>query len=78
VLTVAVLCIPLLNQFITADPAVIALVNSVVPLLVIIFSTLCIFTSSEGILLGQKDLGFLGKSYTSFFFVVPCIMLHVK
>lgn len=78
VLSGAVLCIPLLNQFFTADPAVIALVNSVVPLLLIIFSTLGIFTASEGILLGQKDLGFLGKSYTSFFFVVPYLMLRVK
>lgn len=74
----ATLCIPLLNQFFTADPAVITLVNSVVPLLLIIFSTLGIFTSSEGVLLGQKDLGFLGKSYTSFFFVIPYLMLRVK
>ena len=74
----AVVCIPLLNPFFTADPAVIALVNSVVPLLLVIFSTLGIFTASEGILLGQKDLGFLGKSYTSFFFVVPYLMLRVK
>jgi len=78
VLMGAVLCIPLLNQFFTPDPAVIALVNSVVPLLLIIFSTLGIFTASEGIILGQKDLGFLGKSYTSFFFFVPFIMLRVK
>lgn len=74
----AVLCIPLMNQFFTADPAVSALVNSVVPLLLVIFSTLGIFTASEGILLGQKDLGFLGKSYTSFFFVVPYLMLRLK
>lgn len=78
VLMGGVLCIPLLNQFFTADPEVVALVNSVVPLLLIIFSTLGIFTASEGILLGQKDLGFLGKSYTSFFFFVPFIMLRVK
>lgn len=74
----AVLCIPLLNQFFTADPAVISLVNSVVPLLLIIFSTVGIFTASEGMLLGQKDLSFLGRSYTSFFFVVPYLMLRVK
>jgi len=74
----AVLCIPLLNQFFTADLAVMALVNSVVPLLLVIFSTLGIFTASEGILLGQKDLGFLGKSYSAFFFVVPYLMLRTK
>jgi Na+-driven multidrug efflux pump len=77
-LTGAVLCIPLLTRFFTADPTVMLLVNSVVPLLLIIFSTLGIFTASEGILLGQKDLGFLGKSYASFFFAVPYFMLLVK
>jgi len=77
-LAAAVLCIPLLHDFFTADPAVIALVNSVVPSLLVIFSTLGIFTASEGCLLGQKDLGFLGKSYTSFFFVVPYLMLRIK
>jgi Na+-driven multidrug efflux pump len=74
----AVLCIPSLNQFFTADPAVIGLVNSVLPLLLVIFSTLGLFTSSEGMLLGQKDLNFLGKSYASFFFVVPLLMLRLK
>ena len=74
----AVLCIPLLNQFFTADPAVVSLVNSVLPLLLVIFSTLGLFTSSEGMLLGQKDLNFLGKSYASFFFVVPFLMLRLK
>jgi Na+-driven multidrug efflux pump len=74
----AVLCIPLLNQFFTADPAVVSLVNSVLPLLLVIFSTLGLFTSSEGMLLGQKDLNFLGKSYASFFFVVPVLMLRLK
>jgi len=29
-------------------------------------------------LLGQKDLGFLGKSYASFFFAVPYFMLRIK
>jgi Na+-driven multidrug efflux pump len=74
----AVLCIPLMNQFFTADPAVISLVNSVLPRLLIIFSTLGLFTASEGMLLGQKDLNFLGKSYASFFFIIPLLMLRLK
>jgi Na+-driven multidrug efflux pump len=73
-----VLCIPFLNPLFTSDPTVMAQVNSVVPLLLVIFSTLGLFTSSEGILLGQQDLGFLGKSYASFFFIIPYFMLRVK
>ena len=74
----AVLCIPFLNPVFTSDTTVMALVNSVVPLLLVIFSTLGIFTSSEGMLLGQKDLGFLGKSYGMFFCIVPYFMLRLK
>jgi Na+-driven multidrug efflux pump len=72
------LCLPRLNPLLTSDPTVMASVNSVVPLLLVIYSTIGIFTSSEGMLLGQKDLGFLGKSYTSFFFIVPYFMLRLK
>jgi len=74
----AVSIIPFLGGFFTADPLVISLVRTVVPLLLVIFSTLGLFTSSEGVLLGQKDLGFLGKSYAIFFFVVPYFMLRLK
>eukprot|EP00980_Cylindrotheca_fusiformis_P018048 scaffold5772_cov101-Cylindrotheca_fusiformis.AAC.7 len=76
-LFVAVLCIPILNPLLTSDPKVVAMVNTVVPLLLVIYSTLGLFTSSEGILLGQKDLSFLGTSYASFFFIVPYFMLRV-
>lgn len=34
--------------------------------------------ASEGILLGQKDLNFVGSMYGSFFFAVPFFMLRVK
>lgn len=74
----AVLCIPLLSGFFTADPAVVALVNSVTPLLVGFFSVHGLLCASEGLLLGQKDLGFLGKMYASFFFAVPYFMLRLK
>ena len=77
-LFVAVSCIPLLNPIFTSDSVVTSSVNSIVPLLLIIFSTLGIFTSSEGMLLGQKDLSFLGNSYAAFFFIVPYFMLRVK
>lgn len=74
----AVMCIPFLNPLLTSDPDVMATVNAVIPFLLIIYSTVGIFTSSEGMLLGQRDLGFLGRSYASFFLVVPYFMLRVK
>mmetsp|Transcript_29095 Transcript_29095/g.70250 ORF Transcript_29095/g.70250 Transcript_29095/m.70250 type:complete len:799 (+) Transcript_29095:500-2896(+) len=70
--------IPLLTGFFTADPAVISLVNSVVPLLLAFFSIHGVLCSAEGLLLGQKDLNFLGKMYGAYFFVVPYLMLKVK
>jgi Na+-driven multidrug efflux pump len=74
----AVSAIPLLSGFFTADPAVVALVNSVTPLLLIFFAVHGIMCASEGLLLGQKDLGFLGKMYAGYFVAVPYLMLRVK
>jgi Na+-driven multidrug efflux pump len=74
----AVSAIPLLSGFFTSDPAVITLVNSVVPLLLVFFGTHGFVCGSEGLLLGQKDLGFLGKMYAVFFGAVPFLMLRVK
>jgi len=31
-----------------------------------------------GLLLGQKDLGFLGKAYAIWFFAVPSVMCRLK
>jgi len=70
--------IPLLTGFFTSDPVVINLVNSVVPLLLVFFGVHGFVCGTEGILLGQKDLGFLGKMYLSFFVAVPYVMLGVK
>ena len=70
--------IPLLTGFFTADPSVISLVNSVVPLLLAFFGIHGVLCSSEGLLLGQKDLNFLGRMYGSYFFAVPYLMLKVK
>jgi len=74
----AVGAIPLLSGFFTSDPAVISLVNSVVPLLLVFFATHGFVCGTEGLLLGQKDLGFLGKMYAAFFAAVPFLMLRVK
>lgn len=74
----AVSTIPLLTGLFTTDPAVIAMVNSAVPMLIGFFATHGVLCGLEGILLGQKDLGFLGKMYALYFAVVPMIMLRVK
>jgi len=74
----AVCGIPLVTGFFTADKAVISLVNSVVPLLLVFFGVHGFVCAAEGLLLGQKDLGFLGKMYASFFGAVPFMMLRVK
>ena len=70
--------IPLFSKFFTSDPLVIAQVNSVVPLLAGIFSIHGVICAGEGLLLGQRDLGYLGKAYGSYFFAVPYFMLRCK
>jgi Na+-driven multidrug efflux pump len=75
---IAVSTIPLLSGFFTSDPAVVALVNAVVPLLLVFFGVHGFLCGAEGMLLGQKDLGFLGKMYGLFFAAVPFLMMRVK
>ena len=70
--------ISLLSGFFTSDAAVIYLVNAVAPWLLIFFGVHGVLCSAEGILLGLKDLGFLGKVYAGFFAVVPFLLLQVK
>ena len=77
-LLAVVACIPLLSGFFTADPMVSALVNLVTPLLLGFFSVHGICMGVEGLLLGQKDLGFLGGMYGGFFFAIPFLMMRVK
>jgi Na+-driven multidrug efflux pump len=73
-----VACIPLTSTLFTTDSAVVALVCSIVPVLFVIFSLHGVFCGSEGILLAQRDLKFLGRMYTVFFAVVPYLMLRIK
>jgi len=69
---------PKLGRFFSSDPTVLAEVASAVPALVGIFLLHGVICGGEGLMLGQKDLGFLGKAYASFFFAVPYCMLRVK
>jgi Na+-driven multidrug efflux pump len=78
IMSTVVLAIPLVSKFFTTDPAVCAAINMVTPLLFGIVSVHGILCSMEGIILGQRDLAYLGKMYASFFFVVPYFMLRVK
>jgi Na+-driven multidrug efflux pump len=71
--------IPTLTRFImTTDPAVQSVVNSVVPIHVMIFLFHGVFCASEGILLAQKDLAFLGKMYGIYFAIVPALILQLQ
>lgn len=74
----AVAAIPLISGMFTSDATVIGLVNSVVPLLLGFFSVHGMLCASEGVLLGQKDLNFLGRMYGMYFFALPYLMLQVK
>ena len=77
-LSLIVACIPLFCPLLTTDTAVMALVQSVVPILSALFFTHGVFCASEGILLGLRDLKFLGRIYTLFFSVVPFLILRLK
>lgn len=70
--------LPLGVRLFTTDAAVTSLVNSIVPILVAVFTLHGVFCGSEGILLAQKDLTFLGRMYAAYFVVVPYFMLRVK
>jgi hypothetical protein len=50
----------------------------VAPYLVGVFSVHGVVCATEGLLLGQKDLGFLGKMYASYFVAVPFLMMRLK
>merc|ERR1719491_2601721 len=67
-----------LGKFFSSDASVLAEVATAVPMMVGIFSVHGLIMAGEGLLLGQKDLGFLGKAYALYFFVVPYFMLRVK
>lgn len=78
-LAAVVACIPLATKLLmTSDPAVLKIVNSVVPIHFVIFCLHGIFCAAEGILMAQKDLSFLGRMYALYFFVVPALMLRLK
>ncbi len=87
-LKVAILCgailgsvaasIPLALPLFTVDHLVMEQVRQITPILTLIFSLHGIFCGSEGLLLGRKDLKFLGRMYGIFFAVVPICMLQIK
>ena len=74
----AVAVVPFIGGAFTADPMVLAKVNEIAPLLACVFSLHGLICAGEGLLLGQKDLGFLGKAYAAFFAAVPYFMLRIK
>lgn len=69
---------PLLCRFFTSDPNVVSSIRSILPLVAAWFAYHAPFMAAEGILLGRKDLGFLGKMYGFFFFALPFIYQQMK
>lgn len=78
VMALAVGHIPLVSGWFSSDPSVVLLINGCVPLLAAWFSVHGVMCASEGLLLGQKDLNFLGRMYAVWFAVVPALLLRVK
>eukprot|EP00536_Pseudo-nitzschia_multiseries_P002809 jgi/Psemu1/301568/fgenesh1_kg.39_\ len=70
--------LPCICPFLTKDPAVIETVSQIVPIMIGILATHGVFCASEGILLGFRDLKFLGNIYAVFFVTVPMLMLRLK
>ena len=70
--------LPLYSNAFTSDIAVKGIVTACVPLLFITCLKHGLFCASEGILLGQKDLKFLGTQYGVYTFLVPYILLQLK
>ena len=70
-LVAMVATIPVLSQFFTTDLAVRTSVNLAIPGLSLFFALSGLVCVGEGILLGQKDLKFLGNAYGAYFFAVP-------
>lgn len=69
---------PLAVRLFTTNQVVMSLVNSVIPVLFMVFLFHGVFCAAEGILVAQKDLTFLGRMYAAYFVVVPYFMLRVK
>ena len=77
-LTGLVSCMPLVSKLFSHDPLVVASANAATPYLAFIFALSGFVCTGEGLLLGQKELGFLSKSYFAFLFAVPYFLLKVK
>jgi len=78
VLVAMVAIIPALSRYFTADMAVRSAVNEAIPGLSLFFALSGLVCVGEGMLLGQKDLRFLGRAYGAYFFAVPYFLLRLK
>jgi Na+-driven multidrug efflux pump len=76
--TLASLTVGTSCQIFTADPVVVQTVHAIVPILLVAAALQGTFSACEGLLLGQKDLGFLTKLYGVYSFAVPYILWQVK
>jgi len=77
-LVLAVSCLPMVTKFFTADLFVMQQVHEILPYLGAIFAMHGVVMSAEGVLLGRRDLNFLGWMYGFYFAAIPALMLRVK
>ena len=69
---------PYTSRFFTSDPMVLSQVRSITPFVFAYFSFHALSMSTEGILLGRKDLSFLGKAYGVYSIIIPIMYLRIK
>jgi len=77
-LVLAVCCIPMITKFFTTDLLVMNQVHAILPYLGGIFAMHGVVMATEGVLLGRRDLNFLGWMYGIYFAAMPALMLRVK
>jgi len=70
--------IPFLGGFFTTDVTVMSQVTTAIPGLALFFALSGVVCVGEGMLLGQRDLKFLGNAYGAYFFAVPAVLLRLK
>ena len=70
--------LPFTGHVFTSDQRVIKLVVSLIPVHLAISALHGVFCASEGILLGLRDLSFIGRAYGLYSIAVPYFLLKVK
>jgi Na+-driven multidrug efflux pump len=71
-------CVPMVSYLFTQDFLVQQSMKIAIPYVAGYFALSGLVCAGEGLLLGQKDLSFMGRAYTVYFFAVPYFLLRLK